>query len=151
MSMIYMMMITTRVCRELCPHCFLFKATLSCSRLMDASARLSHNSAIVNPAMKKPRLCLLWRPRCIVLTHFIAHHKKNRPGVNDKQLDLLRRKFCPNVCFIGLRWPSIVNCKIIFGNESEKNSSIQHNLKLMTCTTFFQGGQISNKCCKFGL
>ena len=33
------MMITTRVCRELCPHCFLFKAKLSCSRLMDAWAQ----------------------------------------------------------------------------------------------------------------
>ena len=33
------MMITTRVCRELCPHCFLFKATLSCSRVMDVLAQ----------------------------------------------------------------------------------------------------------------
>ena len=120
MSMIHMMMITTRVCWEICPHCFLFKATLSCSRLMDASAWLSHNSAIVNSAMKKPCLCLLWRPRCIVLTHFIAHHKKKRLGVNDKQLDLLRPKFRPNTCLIGLRWPSIVYCKIIFCNELGK-------------------------------
>ena len=91
------MMITTRVCRELCPHCFLFKAKLSCSRLMDALAQSLLCSC--QSAMKKPRLCLLRPHSCVVLTHCIAH--RTRFGVNDKQLDLLRRKSRPNVCFMG--------------------------------------------------
>ena len=56
----------------------------------------------------------------VLYWHILLHITKKRLGVNDKQLDLLRRKFHPNVCLIGLRWPSIVYCKIIFCNESGK-------------------------------
>ena len=59
---------------------------------------LGPSSAVVN-LMKKPLYCLLRTPSCEVLTQFIAH--KTRFGVNDKQLDLLTRKFGPNVCFMG--------------------------------------------------
>ena len=66
------MMITTRVCRELCSHCFLFKATLSCSRVMDVLAQSGWVLAL-QLSICDEETSVLFVEDTQLLTHFIAH------------------------------------------------------------------------------